>query len=150
MAKIDSTQRAQKLAKSVTEGVWVPSQANRTHRQDGWVAKPHRYSQKTLQVAVFPRNETGQWTYAVWVTTCLDARLFEIVTDYDQPPGATANSHFVGADIWAFFRDSLEDCLMKSEAKNRETRNVLFILTDGYLDFDPKVQATRPRKGNRT
>jgi len=87
LAKIYSTKRAQKLAKSVTEWVWVPSQANRTHRQAGWVAKPHRYSQKTLQVAVRTRNEKGQWTDAVLVTTCLDARLFEMVTDYDQRSG---------------------------------------------------------------
>lgn len=87
LVKIYSTKRARKLAHSVKEWVSVPSQANRTQRQAGWVTKPHRYSQQTLQVAVRTKNEKGQWTYAVLVTTRLKASLAEIVTDYDHRSG---------------------------------------------------------------
>jgi hypothetical protein len=87
LVKIYSTKRARQLAHSVKEWVSVPSQAGLTQRQAGWVTKPHRYSQQTLQVAVRTKNEKGQWTYAVLVTTCLKAPLAFIVTDYDHRSG---------------------------------------------------------------
>lgn len=62
---------------------------------------------------------------------------------------ATANPDFIGADIWTFFRDNLEDYVVKASV-NDPVRNVLIILTDGYIDFEASVQSIRPKQGNRT
>jgi hypothetical protein len=62
---------------------------------------------------------------------------------------ATRERHLVGADLWSFFRNNLEDLLPCSTA-DENRRNVLVVLTDGYLDFDEPVQRSRPRQGSRT
>lgn len=51
---------------------------------------------------------------------------------------------FTGADIWDWFRGSGEAYL------KMDMQNYVICLTDGYLDFDRKIQITRPKRGNRT
>jgi hypothetical protein len=87
LAKIYSTQRARKLAKSVKAWVTIPSEAGNTQRQAGFVTQPHRYGRKTVQVAVRTQTQKGTYTYSVLVTTRLDATLAQVVTDYDQRGG---------------------------------------------------------------
>ncbi len=48
---------------------------------------------------------------------------------------------YTGADIWKYFNEDLEDDLVK------DGQNTLFILTDGYMDFE-SVQ-DRPKQKNR-
>jgi hypothetical protein len=48
---------------------------------------------------------------------------------------------YTGADIWKYFNEDLEDDLVK------DGQNTLFILTDGYMDFET-VQ-DRPKQKNR-
>jgi len=59
---------------------------------------------------------------------------------------ACANTAFEGADIWRFFREDL-DKYRVSETAGRPIRNILVVLTDGYITFGN--QKTRPRKDNR-
>ena len=107
LAKVYSTQRAEKLATSVEDWVSVPSQANKTQRQvppcgihglvrsrsktdhtgTGWVTKPHRYCRKTVKVGVRTLTDKGKYTYSVLVTTSHQATLEEMVTDYDKRSG---------------------------------------------------------------
>jgi hypothetical protein len=63
---------------------------------------------------------------------------------------AKANSQFVGADIWSFFRTNLEDYIAEPMDEADQVKNVLMILTDGYIDFRGPIQVTRPTEGNRT
>ncbi|MHB2156381.1 hypothetical protein ACX8XN_18565 [Calditrichota bacterium GD2] len=60
---------------------------------------------------------------------------------YEQ---ACDSKQFVGADIWTFFRDQLLNLI------DPNARNILFILTDGYLDFNASIQYQRPHQGNLT
>jgi hypothetical protein len=87
LVKLFSGKRALKLAKSVQEWVDAPSAANRTQRQAGWVTQPHRYGRKTAQVAVRTPTKKGTYTYSVLVTTCLNASLIDMVTDYVRRSG---------------------------------------------------------------
>lgn len=86
-AKIYSSKRAKKLAKSVSEWVAVPSEADNTQREAGFVTKTHRYCRKTVQVAVRTPKKKGGYAYSVLVTTRLDATLDYIVTLYDKRSG---------------------------------------------------------------
>ena len=52
---------------------------------------------------------------------------------------------YVGADLWSFFRDRLPGHL----APEGSARNVLVVVTDGYINFDPDVERARPRQGGR-
>lgn len=61
---------------------------------------------------------------------------------------AVKNPNFVGADIWGFFKDEAENHMVAS--KDDSVRNILIILTDGYIQFGPAVMPNRPRNGNRT
>ncbi len=65
----------------------MPSEADKTPREAGWVTKAHRYCRKTLQVAVRTPKKKGGYAYSVLVTTRLDASIDEIVTDYDKRSG---------------------------------------------------------------
>jgi hypothetical protein len=56
---------------------------------------------------------------------------------------------FTGADIWTFFRDNLRHYVESSSTQD-SVRNVVIILTDGYLNFAKTIQQTRQREGNRT
>ena len=53
----------------------------------------------------------------------------------------------IGADIWTFFRDNLKTFM--SKPGREETRNILIILTDGYIDFNKDVLRNRPSQGKR-
>jgi hypothetical protein len=59
---------------------------------------------------------------------------------YNQ--AVTKDGGYPGADIWRFFRDSLKGYLKE---KNGDYRNVLVVLTDGYIDFDKEIQSRRPQ-----
>ena len=87
LVKIYSGKRAKKLAKSVSEWVAVPSEADNTKREAGFVKKTHRYCRKTVQVAVKTPKKQGGYAYSVLVTTRLDETLDEIVRDYDKRSG---------------------------------------------------------------
>lgn len=61
---------------------------------------------------------------------------------------AVKNSKFWGADIWAFFKNDIGTYFLSS---TKDTiKNILIILTDGYIEFDKSVLSKRPRQGNRT
>ena len=87
LVKVYSGKRAKKLAKSVDEWITVASEADNTPREAGFVTKRHRYCRKTVQVAVRTPKKKGGYSYSVLVTTRLDAKLNEIVTDYDKRSG---------------------------------------------------------------
>lgn len=87
LAKVYSQKRAKKLAKSVRMWEAVPSAADHTPRQAGWVGQPHRYGRTTHQVAVRTPTQQGRYTYHVLVTTDLKADLTTIVIDYDARSG---------------------------------------------------------------
>ena len=59
LAKVYSGKRAKKPAKSVTEWFPVPSEAETTEREAGWVTSPQRYCRKTVQVAVRTKTDKG-------------------------------------------------------------------------------------------
>ena len=87
LGKVYSEKRARKLAKSVKEWVAMPSEADNTLREAGFVEKPHRYCRKTVQVAVRTPIKEGGYAYSALVTTESDATLEQIVTDYDKRSG---------------------------------------------------------------
>lgn len=58
--------------------------------------------------------------------------------------GKKTEKDFPGSDIWRFFRSDVKELGIES---NPEFRNVLVILTDGYLLHE---QSLNERKGNRT
>jgi hypothetical protein len=60
----------------------------------------------------------------------LDAALPEI---YKQAVISNNSNDFAGADIWKYFNEDLEDDLEK------DGQNTLFIITDGYLDFENTI-----------
>lgn len=60
---------------------------------------------------------------------------------YRQAVISNNSADYVGADIWKYFDEDLADDLEKN------ARNTLFILTDGYLDFERTED--RPVQGNR-
>ncbi len=60
---------------------------------------------------------------------------------YRQAIISNNGADYVGADIWKYFDEDLSDDLEKN------ARNTLFIITDGYLDFEPTED--RPVQGNR-
>jgi hypothetical protein len=87
LAKVYSQKRAKALAKSVKEWVVVPSLADNTQREAGFVQSPHRYCRKTVQVAVRTPTKKGGYSYSALVTTSINATLEQIVTDYDKRGG---------------------------------------------------------------
>jgi len=87
LAKVYSQKRAKSLAKSVTEWVAVPSEADNTPREAGFVLKPHRYCRKTVQVAVRTPTKKGGYSYSALVTTSINAKIEQIVLDYDKRGG---------------------------------------------------------------
>jgi len=60
---------------------------------------------------------------------------------------AVNNSAFAGSDIWSFFRDNLESYRVTDDG-GKPVRNILVVLTDGYIAFDSN--AGRPREGGLT
>ena len=93
LAKMRSGKRAKKLAKSVCEWVDVPSPDNAS-RQAGWVSTPHRYGQRTKQLAIRipdPMKKDG-YKYSVLILTDLEADLHSAVTDYDGRSGTPESS----------------------------------------------------------
>lgn len=60
---------------------------------------------------------------------------------YKQAIISNNSADYVGADIWKYFDEDLTDDLEKN------ARNTLFIITDGYLDFEPTEERTV--QGNR-
>jgi hypothetical protein len=87
LAKVYSQKRAKALTKSVKEWVVVPSLADNTQREAGFVQSPHRYCRKTVQVAVRTPTKKGGYSYSALVTTSINATLEQIVTDYDKRGG---------------------------------------------------------------
>lgn len=74
----------------------------------------------------------------------LRKKFFQAVSDLYKK--ATQNTNYIGADIWSFFNASLENHLIK----DKNGRNILLILTDGYLNFNYEYQINRPKNGNKT
>lgn len=60
---------------------------------------------------------------------------------YKQAIISNNNADYAGADIWKYFDEDLSGDLDKN------ARNTLFIITDGYLDFEKTED--RPVQGNR-
>jgi hypothetical protein len=60
---------------------------------------------------------------------------------YRQAIISNNSADYLGADIWKYFDEDLADDLDKN------ARNTLFIITDGYLDFERTEE--RPVQGNR-
>lgn len=60
---------------------------------------------------------------------------------YRQAIVSSNNADYVGADIWKYFDEDLAGDL------DKDAKNTLFIITDGYLDFERSEQ--RPVQGNR-
>lgn len=58
---------------------------------------------------------------------------------------ASQNSDYIGADIWGFFNSSLEQNVINKE----EYRNILFIITDGYLNFNRNYEMSRRTEDNK-
>jgi hypothetical protein len=87
LVKMYSGKRAKALSKSVNEWVDVPTGADNTPRQAGWVSSPHRYSQKTRQLCVRTPKKKGGYEYGVLVSTDLSSDLPTIVIDYDGRSG---------------------------------------------------------------
>ena len=61
-------------------------------REAGYVKQPHRYARRTVQVAVRTPKKDGTWSYAVLVSTDINATLEELLLEYDQRSGAPENS----------------------------------------------------------
>lgn len=60
---------------------------------------------------------------------------------YKQAIVSSNNADYVGADIWKYFDEDLAGDL------DKDAKNTLFIITDGYLDFERTED--RPVQGNR-
>lgn len=60
---------------------------------------------------------------------------------YKQAVISNNSNDYTGADIWKYFSEDLDDDLEKS------SNNTLFIITDGYMDFEKSEQ--RPPQNNR-
>ncbi|MBS4028339.1 MAG: hypothetical protein KGZ58_06845 [Ignavibacteriales bacterium] len=63
---------------------------------------------------------------------------------------ALKNSNFVGADIWSFFKNDLKGMLQQTQNQNDSIRNVLIVLTDGYLNFNSEIEKQREIEGFKT
>ena len=87
LVKVYSWKRVNKLVKSVKHWIAVPSAADNTPREAGWVTMPHRYGRKTVAVAVRTPTKKGTYSYSVVVSTDTQASLATIVTDYDKRSG---------------------------------------------------------------
>ncbi len=120
LVKIYSWKRATALAKSVQKWVAVPSCANKTARQAGWVTKPHRYGRKTVQVAVRTPNHKGGYNYSVLVTTDTKATLTQIVTHYDKRSGVPEST---------FCQDYQGLSMRKRRKAGFEAQQVLLLLS---------------------
>ena len=57
---------------------------------------------------------------------------------------ADQNKLFVGADIWDFFNSSVDNYV------SPDKKNYIFILTDGYLNFNKNYQNSRLKSENKT
>jgi hypothetical protein len=60
---------------------------------------------------------------------------------YKQAVISNNSNDYTGADIWKYFNEDLADDLEK------DSHNTLFIITDGYMDFEKSEQ--RPSQNNR-
>ena len=60
---------------------------------------------------------------------------------YRQAVISNNTNDYSGADIWKYFNEDLEDDLVE------DGQNTLFIVTDGYMDFEKSEQ--RPAQNNR-
>ena len=60
---------------------------------------------------------------------------------------AVANKRFVGADLWSFVSYRMGDYIVDGD---KTYRNILIVLSDGYMDFDKNILATRIEQENRT
>jgi len=92
LVKVFSGKRVKALSKSVNEWVDVPSGADNTPRQAGWVLSAHRYSRKTKQLCVRTPKTKGGYEYSVLVSTDLSSDLLTMVTDYDGHSGVPESS----------------------------------------------------------
>ena len=120
LVKIYSWKRATALAKSVQKWVAVPSGADNTRRQAGWVTKPHRYGRKTVQVAVRTPNKKRGYNYSVLVTTDTKATLAQIVTHYDKRSGVPEST---------FCQDYQGLSMRKRRKTGFEAQQVLLLLS---------------------
>jgi hypothetical protein len=120
LVKVYSWKRANALAKSVEQWVAVPSSADNTPREAGWVKSPHRYGSKTVQVAVRTPNNKQGYTYSVLVTTDTKATLADIVTHYDKRSGVPEST---------FCQDYQGLSMRKRRKAGFEAQHVLLLLS---------------------
>ena len=92
IGKMYTSRRIQKLVATVEEWVSVPTRKGVRGREAGYVKQPHRYARRTVQVAVRTPKKDGTWSYAVLVSTDINATLEELLLEYDQRSGAPENS----------------------------------------------------------
>ena len=76
LGKVKNWRRAEKLCRSVT--TWHPD-PKVTHREVGWVEKPHPYVRPTRQLALRHRKKNGKWSYHVLVFNLTDERLYWLI-----------------------------------------------------------------------
>ena len=88
IGKMYASRRIQKLAATVEAWVSVPTRKGIRGREAGWVAHPHRYARRTVQVAVRTPKKDGTWSYGVLVSTDTTASLEALVLEYDRRSGA--------------------------------------------------------------
>ena len=92
IGKMYNSRRIQKLAKTVETWEPVPTRKGVEGREAGWVKQPHRYTRRTVQVAVRTPKKDGTWSYAVLVSTDTPATLEDLVAEYDKRSGGPENS----------------------------------------------------------
>lgn len=69
----------------------------------------------------------------------------ELLETIDQLYQLVGNQEeFTGSDIWKWFRVSGKEYLQ------RNMQNYIICVSDGYLDFNRNIQATRPKVENKT
>lgn len=133
--------------------------------QMGDVVKRKLYvnSRDVLRVAVAPQpNDYRETLMELGDNLAIDMRELKVIEKREKFPGmkkqfaeqvsllygaAVKNSKFTGSDIWSFFRDDLEKYRVEG-SETQPVRNILVILTDGYITFNG--QSSRPREKNRT
>ena len=79
-----------------------------------------------------------------------DAAKAQLLSTVDQLyAAATQTTRYTGANIPLFFRDHVPGYIEPPES-GRAVRNVLLVLTDGYIALDGTVRATLHDEGHRT
>jgi len=120
-------------------------------------------SRDTLRIAVAPQPTDYRRTLLeLGDTLVIDMRELKVTEKRQKLPelkerfidrsgmlydAAVKNREFTGGDIWSFFRDNLDNYRQEG-SETRPVRNILIVLTDGYINF--ASTRGRPKEGNRT